>query len=80
MQPVQKDRVYYIINEYIITLDTVHGVGNFMEIEKGLNEEADYQESLDEIFSLYGKLGVTDGFERKYLSGTSRIIILKYLI
>ena len=36
-----------------------------MEIEKGLNEEADYQESLDEIFSLYGKLGVTDGFERR---------------
>ena len=65
VQPVKKDRVYYVINEYIITLDTVHGVGNFIEIEKGLNEEADYQESLDEIFSLYRKLGVTDGFERR---------------
>ena len=65
VKPVQKDRVYYNINEYIITLDTVRGVGNFMEIEKGLNEDDDYQESLDEIFSLYGKLGVTEGFERK---------------
>ncbi len=65
VKPVQKDRVYYNINEYIITLDTVRGVGNFMEIEKGLNEDDDYQESLDEIFSLYGKLGVTEGFERR---------------
>ena len=36
-----------------------------MEIEKDLNEGADYQESLDEIFRLYLKLGVTDGFERR---------------
>jgi adenylate cyclase class 2 len=65
VQPVKKDRIYYNINEYIITLDTVHDVGNFMEIEKGLNEEANYQESLDEIFNLYAKLGVKDGFERR---------------
>jgi adenylate cyclase class 2 len=65
VRPVKKDRIFYTINEYIITLDTVHEVGNFVEIEKDLNEGADYQESLDEIFRLYLKLGVTDGFERR---------------
>ena len=65
VKPVQKDRIFYIIDEYIITLDTVYGLGNFVEIEKDLKEGEDYQDSLNEIFSLYQKLDITEGFERK---------------
>ena len=65
VKPVQKDRIFYIIDEYIITLDTLYGLGNFVEIEKDLNEGEDYEDSLNEIFNLYQKLGITEGFERK---------------
>jgi adenylate cyclase class 2 len=36
-----------------------------VEIEKDLREGEDFQDSLDEIFKIYEKLGITDGFERR---------------
>ncbi len=65
VKPVKKDRIYYTINKYIITLDTVYDVGNFVEIETDLENGEDYQDSLDEIFNLYQKLDVKEGFERR---------------
>ncbi len=65
VQPVEKKRITYIINEFNVTLDTVYRVGNFVEIEKTLLETEDYQDSINEIFNLYKELGVTEGFERR---------------
>lgn len=65
VQTVQKDRTIYLYEDYTITLDKVHHVGNFVEIEKGLMEGEDYQDILQDIFEIYRKLGIEDGFERR---------------
>ena len=65
VRTVEKDRNTYNVNEFIISLDKVYEVGNFVEIEKSLQEGEDFQDSVDEIFNLYQKLGIKDGFERR---------------
>ncbi len=61
---VIKEREIYQLNEYIISLDTVHNLGKFLEIEKNIGEQESYKEVRDEIFHLYEKIGIVDGFER----------------
>ena len=65
VRTVKKDRTSYLLNDFIITLDKVYDVGNFVEIEKGLKEDEDYQNILEEIFEIYRKLGIINGFERR---------------
>ena len=62
---VKKDREIYHLNEFIITLDTVHDVGTFVEIEKDVEDGEDTGESLNQIFDIYKSLGIEDGFERR---------------
>jgi adenylate cyclase class 2 len=62
---VKKDRDIYHLNDFIITLDTVYDVGTFVEIEKEANEGDDTKETLDDIFKIYSRLGIEDGFERR---------------
>ena len=62
---VKKDREIYNLDEFIITLDTVYGVGKFVEIEKSALEGEDTSESVNQIFEIYKKLGIEDGFERR---------------
>jgi adenylate cyclase class 2 len=62
---VKKDRVIYNFEDFIITLDTVHNVGTFVEIEKEAQEGQDHSEILDDIFGIYRKLGIEEGFERR---------------
>lgn len=62
---VRKNRIIYTLNDLIITLDEVHEVGNFVEIEKEIEEGKDTKEALDEIFATYSKIGIEDGFERR---------------
>jgi adenylate cyclase class 2 len=62
---VKKHRVIYSFGDLIITLDRVKDAGNFVEIEKDAQEDEDYQEVLKNIFAVYGKLGITEGFERR---------------
>lgn len=62
---VRKNRIIYTLEDLIITLDEVHGVGRFIEIEKEMEEGEDTQEALDEIFATYSKIGINDGFERR---------------
>lgn len=62
---VVKDREIYQLEEFIITLDTVKKAGIFVEIEKDLEDGSDFDETLQEIFKLYEKLGITEGFERR---------------
>lgn len=65
VETVIKDREIYELNEFIITLDKVHDVGTYMEIEKDLSEGKDFDETLDDIFELYKNMGITSGFERR---------------
>lgn len=65
VQTIKKDRISYLLDEFIITLDKVFDVGNFVEIEKGVGEEEDYQDILHEIFRIYRVLGINEGFERR---------------
>jgi adenylate cyclase class 2 len=65
VRTVKKDRTIYSYEDYIITLDKVYDVGNFVEIEKGMAEGEGYQAVLQEIFKIYQKLGIEEGFERR---------------
>lgn len=65
VRTIKKDRIIFKMNGFIITLDKVYEVGNFVEIEKELQEGEDFQDSLDAIFKIYQKLGITEGFERR---------------
>lgn len=65
VKTLKKDRVIYLFGEFIISLDTVYDLGNFVEIERDLKEGEDFQDSLDEIFKIYGQLGIKEGFERR---------------
>ncbi len=65
VQTVKKDRAIYLFEDYIITLDQVYDVGNFVEIEKGMGEGQDYQDILQDIFKIYRKLVIVVGFERR---------------
>jgi len=62
---VKKDRIIYEYSKSVITLDTIHGLGNFVEIEKEALEGEDTTKALEEIFNIYKKLGIEDGFERR---------------
>lgn len=62
---VVKSREIYHYQNFEITLDSVKNAGTFIEIERVLADNKDYNQSLDEIFNLFEKLGITNGFERK---------------
>ena len=62
---VVKNREIYHFEDFEITLDSVKNAGTFIEIEKTLHDNADYDDSLKDIFDLFNKLGIIDGFERK---------------
>ena len=62
---VRKKRTIYSLNDLVITLDQVQGVGKFVEIEKELEEGEDTKEDLDKIFTTYSQLGIEEGFERR---------------
>ncbi len=62
---VEKERTSYSFHEFTISLDKVHKVGNFVEIEKGMVEGEDFKEAINKIFEIYEKLGIEEGFERR---------------
>ena len=62
---VEKKRVIYQFNEAVISLDEVLNVGKFVEIEMEAQEGEDFSHARDEIFDLFKKLGIEDGFERR---------------
>ena len=61
---VRKNRIYYTYRNFEISLDDVEGLPPYMEIEVGLEESEDYSKAQSEIFKLFEKLGISDGFER----------------
>ena len=64
VRTVVKDREYYKYENYEISLDNVHGLEPYMEIEISLEDNSDYSKAQESIFKLFEKLGITDGFER----------------
>ena len=64
VRTVIKDREYYKYENYEISLDNVHGLDPYMEIEISLEDNSDYSKAQESIFELFEKLGITDGFER----------------
>lgn len=64
VRTVVKDREYYEYENFEISLDDVHGLDPYMEIEISLEDNSDYSEAQKSIFELFEKLGITDGFER----------------
>jgi adenylate cyclase, class 2 len=62
---ITKERISYSLDEYIISLDNVNKVGKFVEIEKEAKEGENYENSLNEIFKLFEKIGITEGYERR---------------
>lgn len=64
VRTVIKEREYYSYENYEISLDDVHGLDPYMEIEISLKDNSDYNKAQESIFELFEKLEVTDGFER----------------
>ena len=64
VRTVIKDREYYKYENYEISLDNVHGLEPYMEIEISLDDDTDYSKAQESIFELFENLGITDGFER----------------
>lgn len=64
VRTVVKDREYYKYENFEISLDDVHGLDPYMEIEIDLEDNSDYSQAQKSIFELFEKLGITDGFER----------------
>jgi len=65
VREVFKERRTYSLEDFTISIDTVRGLGTYLEIERDLPDGSDYGDALSEIFELYRKLGVSGGFERK---------------
>ena len=61
---VKKKRKYYTYENFEISLDDVEGLNPYMEIEITLDDGKSYDTAQSEIFKLFEKLGITDGFER----------------
>jgi len=61
---VIKNRTIYNLNQYIISLDEVEGLGPYMEIETDLEDGSEFSDELNKIFDIFKKLHITDGFER----------------
>lgn len=64
VRTVVKDREYYKYENFEISLDDVHGLDPYMEIEIDLEDNSDYSQAQKSIFELFEKLSITDGFER----------------
>jgi len=64
VRTVKKKRCYYKYKKFIISLDFVEGLDPYMEIETILEENTNYENIQNEIFEIFKKLKIEDGFER----------------
>lgn len=62
---VNKVRRIFKYEEYIITVDKLNELGYFIEIEYVAEDEENIEPIQNNIFELFGKLGITEGFEKK---------------
>ena len=64
VRTVIKNRDYYKIDNFEISLDDIKGLDPYMEIEITLEDNSDYSKAQESIFEMFKKLEITDGFER----------------
>ncbi|MCQ2977685.1 MAG: class IV adenylate cyclase [archaeon] len=64
VRTVIKNRDYYKIDNFEISLDDIEGLDPYMEIEVVLEDNSDYTKAQENIFKMFEKLGITEGFER----------------
>ncbi|MGP8323574.1 MAG: class IV adenylate cyclase [Methanosarcinaceae archaeon] len=56
---VKKLRKTYLLEDLVITLDDVMGLGEFIEVEGKASNDREFKEKKDEIFKLLKKLGLS---------------------
>jgi adenylate cyclase class 2 len=61
---VKKTREIYELDDCIVSLDDVEGLEPYIEIEIGLEDETEYQFSIDKIYELFSSLNIVNDFER----------------
>ncbi|MDD2666090.1 MAG: class IV adenylate cyclase [Methanocellales archaeon] len=66
---ITKHRETYRLNDFMIMIDNVFGLGTFMEIEASVPKEGDYRSAQDRIFGLLDRLGLKkeDTIRESYL-------------
>ena len=64
VRTVKKNREYYDLHEYTVSLDDVEGLDPYMEIETMLQDGTEHNEAQKGLFNIFKELGITDGFER----------------
>lgn len=63
VRAVRKNRQYFKLENFEISLDDVEGLPPYMEIEITLPDNTDFNKAQDSIFNLYEKIGITTDFE-----------------
>lgn len=61
---VKKMRRIFSYEDFTITVDKLDKLGYYMEIEYVTNDESNIDTIQKDIFALFEKLGITDGFEK----------------
>lgn len=61
---VKKMRRIFTYNDFTITVDKLEELGYFMEIEYVTSDESNIDKIQNDIFSIFKKLGIEDGFEK----------------
>ncbi|MGP8323559.1 MAG: class IV adenylate cyclase [Methanosarcinaceae archaeon] len=66
---VKKLRKTYHLEDLVITLDDVDGLGEFIEIEGKASNDEEFKDKKDEVFKLLKKFGLSSGeiSQRSYL-------------
>jgi len=55
---VTKRRKYYRLGDFFISLDEVHDLGSFIEIEIPVKNSKNYEEKVESILKIIEKLGL----------------------
>jgi adenylate cyclase class 2 len=55
---VEKERQVYELEGTTVTLDEVEGLGEFVEVERDIDDEADIEEPSAEVLGVLGRLGL----------------------
>lgn len=56
---IEKERIVYMLNGFVITLDDVKNIGKFMEIETNCEKESEINDRRDECISLLENLHIS---------------------
>ena len=66
---IVKRRKKYRLGDFIISLDEVRNLGNFMEVEVSIRDSKSHEDKVESIFGLFEKLGISrdDSIRKSYL-------------